>query len=115
MACPAFLDFSLFSDVPFDRGAVRLHCNADFFTGLLVWPKRAYVFFLEYIQEKTHTPFLPSASFSAFCLFSYALNAIPVYPLKSFSCNSAPLSSPLRSLPSIYFWTIAVIYNSAGL
>ena len=27
-------------------------------SGLLGWPKRAYAFFPEYIQEKTHTPFL---------------------------------------------------------
>ncbi len=68
-----------------------------------------------FLRKKRIRPFWPRASLSTFCLFSYALNAIPVYPLKSFSCNSAPLTSRLRSLPSIYFWTIAVIYNSAGL
>ena len=72
-------------------------------------------FFLNIFRKKRISPFWPSASLSTFCLFSYALNAIPVYLLKSVSCNSAPLSSPLGSLTSIYFWTIAVIYNSAGL
>ena len=28
------------------------------FSRLLGWPKRAYAFIPEYIQEKTHTPFL---------------------------------------------------------
>ena len=72
-------------------------------------------FFLNIFRKKRIRPFWPSASLSTFCLFSYAFRAIPVYPLQSFSWNSAPLSSPLRRLTSIYFWRIAVIYNSAGL
>ena len=79
------------------------------------WPKGAYAFFPEYIQEKTHTPFLAKCIIVDVLPLSYAFHAIPVYLLKSVSCNSAPLSSALGSLTSIYFWTIAVIYNSAGL
>ena len=82
---------------------------------LLGWPKRAYAFFPEYIQEKTHTPFLSKASLSTFCRFSCAFKAIRINLLKCVSCNSALLSKPLRCLPSIYLWTRVIIYNSAGL
>ena len=93
----------------------------DFFVALIClsllvgWPKRAYAFFPEYIQEKTHTPFWPTASLSRFCRFSCALKAIQIYLRKSVSCNSDLLSNPLRCLPSIYLWTRVIIFNPAGL
>ena len=82
---------------------------------LLGWPKRAYAFFPEYIQEKTHTPFLAKGIIVHGCRFSCAFKAIRIYLLKSVSCNSALLSNPLRCLPSIYLWTRVIIYNSASL
>ena len=48
----------------FFRMALLPDGKRDFFVALiclsrlLCWPKRAYAFFPEYIQEKTHTPFL---------------------------------------------------------
>ena len=81
----------------------------------LVWPKRAYAFFPEYIQEKTHTPFLAKGiivhDLPLFMCFQGDSNL----PLKSVSCNSALLSKPLRCLPSIYLLARVIIYNSAGL
>ena len=44
--------------------ALLIYGKRDFFVALIClsrlldWPKRAYVFFPEYIQEKTYTPFL---------------------------------------------------------
>ena len=85
------------------------------FTGLLGWPKRAYAFFPEYIQEKTHTPFLAKCIIVDVLPLFLCFQGNSSLPLQSFSWNSAPLSSPLRRLTSIYFWRIAVIYNSAVL
>ena len=43
----------------FARWEARLDCSAVIcLSRLLGWPKRAYAFFPEYIQEKTHTPLL---------------------------------------------------------
>ena len=46
------------------RMALLTDGKRDFFVALIClsrllgWPKRAYAFFPEYIQEKTHTPFM---------------------------------------------------------
>ena len=105
----------------FFRMALLPAGKPDFFVALIClsrllgWQKRAYVFFPEYIQEKTHTPFWPRASLFTICRFSCAFKEIRIYLLKSVSCNSELLSSPLRCLPSIYLWTRVITYNSAGL
>ena len=91
----------------------------DFFVVLICiarlfgWPERAYEFFLNIFPEYIY--FWPTASLEKFCLFSCALKASPLYPLKSVSCNSALLSNPFCFLISIYFWTIVIIYSLASL
>ena len=72
-------------------------------------------FFLNIFRKKHIRPFWPTASLSKFCHFSCALKANRIYLLKSVSCNSALLSNPVHCLTSKYFWTIIIIYNSAGL
>ena len=72
-------------------------------------------FFLNIFRKKRIRPFWPTASLSKFCCFSCALKASPIYLLKTVSCNSALLSNPLRCFTWIYFWTIVIIYNPAGL
>ena len=51
-----FLHF--FQHGPFDRWEVRLLCSADLHFRVEWLAKKVYFFFPEYIQEKTHTPFL---------------------------------------------------------
>ena len=72
-------------------------------------------FFLNIFRIKRKRPFWPTASLSKYCRFSCALKASPIYLLKTVSCNSEFLSHSLRCLTSIYFWTIIIIYNPAGL
>ena len=88
---------------PFARWEARLLWSAD-------WP-----FQVAWLAKKRIRPFWPSAPLSTFWSFSCALGAIRIYLLKSVSCNFPLLWNPLRCLPSIYFWTRVIIYNSAGL
>ena len=72
-------------------------------------------FFPEYIQEKTHLPFLANCIIVDIVPLSCALKTNPIYLLKTVSCNSLLLSNPFRCPTSIYFWMIVFINNPAGL
>ena len=72
-------------------------------------------FLLNIFRRKRICPISTSASLLKMWRFSCVLKAFQIYLLKSFSCNSASLSSPPRGLPSTDFWKRVVLYNSAGL
>ena len=115
MACPAFLVFMLVQDGPFDRGEVRLLCSADLHCRLFGWPKRAYAFFPEYIQEKSHPPFLDNCIIVYVFLLFMCFKVESNLSLENCFLQSVLLSSPLQFLTTIYVWTIVIIYNPAGL
>ena len=66
-------------------------------SGLLGWPKRAYAFFPEYIQEKTHTPFLAKG---------IIVNVLPL-----FMCFKGESNLP----PEICFLQICLAFKSSSL
>ena len=97
MACAAFLLFPLFLDGPFDQCEVRLLCNVDFLALLFGWLKSAFAFFPEYIQEKTHTPFLA--------------NCIIVDVLPLFMCFKGNFNLPLENC----FLQFCLVFKSSSL
>ena len=115
MACPAFLVFTLFQECLFDGWEVRLYVVRICIARLFGWPKRAYAFFPDYIQEKTNTSFLANCLIVEVLLLFLCFKASIIELLQSVSYNSDLLSNPLRWLTSIYFWTRVIIYNPAAL
>ena len=67
------------------------------FSSLLGWPKRAYTFFPECIQEKTHTPFLAKG--------------IIVHVLPLFMCFQGDSNLP----PEICFMQFYLAFKSSSL
>ena len=65
--------------------------------GLLRWPKSAYAFFPEYIQEKTHTPFLAKCTI--------------VDILKLFMCFQGDSNPP----PEICFLQFSLAFKASSL
>ena len=72
---------------------VALFCLSS----LLGWPKRAYAFFPEYIQEKTHTPFFAKG--------------IIVHVLLLFMCFQSDSNVP----PEICFLQFCLAFKSSSL
>ena len=97
MACPAFLVFTLFQDGPFDGCKVRLLCSADLHCPLVWLAKKGVCVFPEYIQEKTHTPFLA--------------NCIIVYVLPLFMCFKGDSNLPLENC----FLQFCLAFKSSSL
>ena len=87
----------------FFRMALLPDGKRDFFgaliclSRLLGWPKRAYAFFPEYIQEKTHTPFLAKG--------------IVVHDLPLFMCFEAYSNLP----PENFFLEFGLAFKSSSL
>ena len=83
--------------------ALLIDGKRDFFVALiclsrlLSWPKRAYAFFPEYIQEKMHTPFLAKG--------------IIVHVLRLFLCFQGVSNLP----PEICFLQLCLAFKASSL